>query len=175
MIDAITYQRMLEKLEESNMSEGIVGFLFTRPDLVTGKSIMGSLSYYHHATRENIDFFLPGYGAYWPLDLYEDKIEVTQIEHIRWLFSSKAFTDFAYEFEDMTGWEYSGESELLLIPYDDGKLDFSDRMSFLIDQMIKDNVISSISSFFTHIARVARKQGFSSGANYKNTMQKYIR
>jgi len=46
---------------------------------------------------------------------------------------------------------------LLLIPYHDGKLDFSSVAVFCLDAMLKDEVISSVSRFITELSRSARQ------------------
>ena len=40
MIDAITYEDMLECIDNQNQPEDIVGILITRPDLNTGNEIV---------------------------------------------------------------------------------------------------------------------------------------
>lgn len=94
MIDAITYEDMLECIDNQNQPEDIVGILITRPDLNTGNEIVKSLNYYHHLTSHNINFYLPGYGAYWNPEKYQDMNDVTTIDGIKWYFSNKAFVEF---------------------------------------------------------------------------------
>ena len=61
MLEAITYQQMLQAIKNSKIQEDIIGILMTRPDLEVGKSILDSINYYHHATGNNLNFYLPGY------------------------------------------------------------------------------------------------------------------
>ena len=63
MIDAITYADMLKHIRNNELIEDTIGILITRPDLHTGNDILKSLSYFHHLTGNNINFYLPGYGA----------------------------------------------------------------------------------------------------------------
>ena len=126
MIDAITYEDMLECIDNQNQPEDIVGILITRPDLNTGNEIVKSLNYYHHLTSHNINFYLPGYGAYWNPEKYPDMNAVTTIDGIKWYFSNKAFVEFVETLECKSSWQYTGESELLLIPYHNKTLDFSE-------------------------------------------------
>lgn len=65
MLEAITYQAMLEDISRNNILEDTIGILITRPELEVGKDILSSLNYYHHASSKNVNFYLPGYGAYW--------------------------------------------------------------------------------------------------------------
>lgn len=153
MIEAITYKDMLKYINKSGFVEDVIGILVTRPDLHTGKDILKSLNYYHHLTSKNINFYLPGYGAYWNSDEYPDMNTVTCINGVNWSFSDKAFVEFIAVLEKVSKWKYSGESELLLIPYHDELLDFSEVGVFHLDAMLKDGTISSVSSFVTGLNR----------------------
>ena len=157
MLEAITFENMLKDIKNNEILEDTIGILITRPDLTTGKNILDSLPYFHHLTGHNINFYLPGYGAYWDATTYPDKQDVVTIDKKTWSFSNIAFINFINELEDYTSWTYSGESELLLISYKDKTLDFSSVSLFKLDQMLRDNTISSISSFFTQLSRFARK------------------
>lgn len=157
MIEALTYKDMLDHILGNDLVEDTIGILITRPLLATGKDIVGELEYYHHLTGHSINFYLPGYGAYWNTEEYPDMKVVTQIDRVEWSFSSKAFVEFINALEEVSRWKYSGESELLLIPYHDGKLDFSSVAVFCLDAMLKDEAISSVSRFITELSRSVRK------------------
>ena len=156
MIEALTYKDMLDHIRENDFVEDMIGILITRPSLATGKDIVGELEYYHHLTGHAINFYLPGYGAYWNTEEYPDMKVVTEIDRTEWSFSSKSFVEFINALEEVSRWKYSGESELLLIPYHDGKLDFSSVAVFCLDAMLKDETISSVSRFITELSRSAR-------------------
>lgn len=153
MIEAITYAGMLEHISNSELVEDTIGILITRPDLNTGRDILKALNYYHHLTSKNINFYLPGYGAYWNSQDYPDMNMVTSINGVNWSFSDKAFVDFISTLEKVSRWKYSGESELLLIPYYNKMLDFSEVAVFNLDVMLNDGTISSVSSFITGLSR----------------------
>ena len=156
MIEALTYKDMLDHIRRNDLVEDTIGILITRPSLATGKDIVGELEYYHHLTGHSINFYLPGYGAYWNTEEYPDMKVVTQIDGIDWSFSNKAFVKFINALEEVSRWKYSGESELLLIPYYDGELDFSNVAVFGLDAMLKDEAISSVSRFITELSRSAK-------------------
>lgn len=157
MIDAITYTDMLKHIRNNELIEDTIGILITRPDLHTGNSILKSLNYFHHLTGNSINFYLPGYGAYWSDDRYPDMNNVARINGIDWSFSYKSFVDFIAALEDVSRWKYSGESELLLIPYHDEMLDFSEVAVFHLDAMMNDGTISSVSSFITGLSRCVKR------------------
>lgn len=156
MLEAVTYQGMLKDISRNEIREDTIGILITRPDLEVGKSIMDSLNYYHHVTRGNINFYLPGYGAYW-YGAYPDGKIVSKINGGDWSYSDKMFVNFISDMEKYSKWEYSGESELLLLEYKDGILSFDGMMRFYLDDMLRDNVITSVSMFITKLSKVCKQ------------------
>lgn len=159
MLDALTYQEMLKNIKGNIERYGIendtIGILITRPDLDTGKSILKSLEYFHFRTGKTINFYLPGYGAYWN-DTYPDGKVVTEINGVKWSFSNEMFTEFLSDLEKYSKWKYSGESELLLVDFKKGILSFDKIMQFHLDNMLRDNVIYSVHQFFEQLFRVCQ-------------------
>lgn len=166
MINALTYDEMINKINENVRDKGIrndyIGILLTRPDLETGEKIIKSLNYFHHLTGHSVNFYLPGFGAYWGND-YPDKEPVAKIGGIQWYFSDEQFVNFFYSIEKHSKWRYSGESELLLLPLEEGILSYNGALLFYIDQMIRENSINSIQIFFNDLSRLTRS---------KNTIKK---
>lgn len=156
MLEAVTYQGMLNHIRENEICEDIIGILITRPDLEVGKSIMDSLNYYHHITGKDINCYLPGYGAYW-YGTYRDGKSISKIEGVDWSYSDKMFVNFIRDMEKYSKWEYSGESELLLLEYKDGVLSFDGMLRFYLDGMLRDNVITSVSAFITKLSKGCKR------------------
>lgn len=152
MLEAITYQDILNYIKNNRLSEDTIGILITRPDLDTGKSILKSLNYYHHLSGENMNFFLPGYGAYW-YGNYSDGRAVTTIDGVEWSYSDKMFVKFTKQLEANCKWRYSGESELLLLEYKNNEISYDKVLRFYLDNMLRDDVILSIPSFFQSLFR----------------------
>lgn len=156
MIEALTYDEMIRKINENVMEKGIIddyiAVLFTRPDLETGKSIANSLNYYHHMTGNNINFYLPGYSA------YGGEQYITEVDRTPWYFCTKEFVKFYEHMEHITKWKYSGESDLLLLELSDGELQYSQTMEFYLDNMLRDNVIASIPSFMQKLSGICREK-----------------
>lgn len=159
MYDALTYQIMLKEIKGNAEEKGIlndaIGILITRPDLPTGKDILSSLEYYHFRTGKSINFYLPGYGAYWNDDYPDGKI-VTTIKGVNWSFSNEMFTYFIEDLENYSKWQYSGESELLLVELKNGILSYETMMQFYLDNMIRDGVIVSVHNFFEELFRICK-------------------
>ena len=157
MLEAIIYDSMLKNIEEHKIEQDTLGILLTRPTSKAGKDIVETLPYYHHRSGKSINFYLPGYGAYW-YDVYPDKENVTMIGDVQWSFSNQKYVEFIEALEEHSKWKYSGESELLLIEYTNGKLDYSNVLRFHLDEMLRDEAIPSINVFFENIFRYASQQ-----------------
>ncbi len=159
MFDALTYQTMLEEINKNAREKGVlndsIGILITRPELPTGKYILNSLEYYHFRTGKSVNFYLPGYGAYWNNDYIDSKI-VTTIDNVNWSFSNQMFTLFIEDLEKYSKWQYSGESELLLVDLKEGILSYENMMQFYFDNMIRDGVIDSVHQFFEDLFRICK-------------------
>lgn len=156
MLEAVTYQGMLKDINNNQVREDTIGILITRPDLEVGKSILCSLNYYHHVTGDNLNFYLPGYGAYW-YGTYPDGQVVSKIDGTEWSYSDKMFVGFIEYLERYSTWKYSGESELLLLEYKNGRLSFDGMMRFYLDNMIRDKVIVSVPFFFQQLIQICKK------------------
>ena len=160
MYDALTYQIMLEEISENIRKYGVlddtIGILITRPDLPTGKSILNSLEYFHFRTGKSVNFYLPGYGAYWSKSDYPDGKVVTVIDGVNWSFSNQMFAQFISDLEKYSKWQYSGESELLLVELENGILSYEGVMQFHLDNMIRDSVIYSVHQFFEQLFRLCQ-------------------
>lgn len=84
---------------------------------------------------KNTNFYLPGYGAYW-YGTYSDGRVVTKINGAEWWFSDQMFIQFIDEPETYSSWKYSGESELLILEYKNGRLLFENVIRLQLDNMI---------------------------------------
>ena len=113
-----------------------------------------SLEYFHFRTGKSVNFYLPGYGAYWTKYDYPDGIVVTRINGVEWSFSNEMFVSFIQNLEHYSKWQYSGESELLLVELKDNVLSYQNTMQFHLDNMLRDRVIGSIPQFFETLFRV---------------------
>ena len=64
------------------------------------------------------------------------------------------FVSFIQNLEHYSKWQYSGESELLLVELKDNVLSYQNTMQFHLDNMLRDRVIGSIPQFFETLFRV---------------------
>lgn len=157
MLEAIDYESMIENIKEHKVEQDTIGILLTRPTSKSGKDIVETLPYYHHRSGKSINFYLPGYGAYW-YGVYPDEENVTVIDGTQWSFSSQKYVEFIEALENHSKWKYSGESELLFVEYVNGELDYSNVLRFRLDEMLRDKAIPSINVLFENIFRCSFQQ-----------------
>lgn len=160
MLEAISFKGMLEEVEKNRAfikgSIDTIGILLTRPNLKTGKDIIDSLNYYHHRSGENINFFLPGYCAY-ASDEYPDEIEVNTIDGVNWYYSDKMFAKFINELEMEWAWQYSEESELMLIEVNENGLDYKNGIVIYVDRVLSSERILSVHKLLGYLFLYSRR------------------
>ncbi|WP_313755967.1 hypothetical protein [Tissierella sp.] len=152
MLQALKYKDILADIEKSDILNDTIGILLARPKSDAGRSIIDSLPYYHHRSGKNINFYLPGYGAYWH-NAYPDEKHIVTIEGTMWSFSHSMYVKFIEDLEKESKWKYSGESELILLDYHNKTLNYSKILVFHLDAMLQDKTISSVNSFFEKLFR----------------------
>ncbi len=167
MLDAISFDDMIEKLNKSTYGREItIGILLAQPNSNFVKDeILNRIEYYYMRSFDNIDFYFPGYGAYWPEYKYPDKKDICKINNVNWSYSTQSFIGFIEKLEKKSKFKYSGETELLVIKYSGGKLDFSEVLIFWLDRMVKDEIIYSVPSFFEKLFRTFNKAHYVSEAS----------
>jgi hypothetical protein len=148
---------------ESAQWSKLVGILFCLPSTRMGKEeILPGLDYFHHRSAFFVDFFCPGYGAQWPTAEYKDGTPVATVSGVSWLFSAEQFNRSRAEFQAVSKWKFSGETDLLLLvarktPKATATLDFSTAISCNLEEMIRDQAISSARAFFERIFEFGEK------------------
>ncbi|MCS6160744.1 hypothetical protein [Shewanella baltica] len=140
--------------------KSLVAVLFCNPNSQFCRGeILDSLSYFHHRSKEHIDIFCCGYGAYWPENKYPDLKVVTTIDGADWSYSDSSFVAALEDFESKTKWRYSGENELLLLDVSPSTnpddLNINSAIVCNLEQMKKDGAFSSVRALFESIIRYA--------------------
>lgn len=162
MLEAISFEDMIQDLKEKhgNHSTVTVGILIGNANCNFMKdNILSKINQYHHRSNDNIDFYFPGYGAYWYGHCGPQET-VCVVDGVSWLYSDKLFCEFIDVLETKSKYQYSGETDLILINYINGKLDFSEVMVFWLDRMQKDGIIYSPANFFETIFRMFKNNMF---------------
>jgi hypothetical protein len=83
---------------------------------------------------------------------------VVTVDEAPWLFSAKEFNACRAELEGISKWQYSGESEVVLLVARkvDGQtaiLDLSTAVACNLDEMARDGAFTSVGAFFEQVCR----------------------
>jgi len=121
------------------------------------------LDYFHQRSGRFVDFFCVGYGAYWPPSHWPPGTKVvSKLGHTSWLFSPRHFNQARDEIEQQSKWSYSGETDLILTvarkaANQPATVDLGNAIACNLEQMIRDQAISSMRAFFEQIFRFGEK------------------
>jgi hypothetical protein len=160
MLEAISFEGMIQDLKEKHDNDNTVtvGILIGNASCnFMNSNILSKINQYHHRSNYNIDFYFPGYGAYWHGHCGHQET-VCVVDGVNWLYSDKSLCDFIDVLETKSKYQYSGETDLILINYINGKLDFSEMMVLWLDKMQKDGIIYSPSNFFETVFRMFKNK-----------------
>jgi hypothetical protein len=159
-VDPVSSNAMIE-INSKIKKHRIIGVLFCNPNTSFCKNeILGSLNYFHHRSKEKINFFCCGYGAYWPEGHYNDQRNVVEIAGTTWSYSDQAFVNVIEGFESKTKWKYSGENELLLLDVspalnDNEIFKINSAIVCNLESMKRDGAFTSVQAFFENIISYA--------------------
>ena len=150
----------------------LTGLLFAPPRSSVGAEIVPRLDDYHHRSANDVDFFLPGYGAHWPAGWVQDEQEVavttdrTTGARTRWLYSAAYFNAVVKDVRAVApGWRYSGESDLLLADavYDEAtrtaSIDFTTAVVLRLHRLANDGAMETAAELFERIFTFAEERG----------------
>ena len=158
MIPAATYNDVYKKLSEYEEESKAIGFLIAKPQVQgTQESIIQEFNYYNYRSGKYIDFFLPGYSMYGHNNS-GDEILIGHINNAEIYYSDQMFCNFIEEIEYQSKWEYSGETELLIVNSIKQKLDYSNCLLIHFEKAIKVQAIPSIRNFMEKIIRLSKKE-----------------
>lgn len=155
MIEAITYNDLLKDLNMKYKGKcKTFGILLVRPNKSDASNeILNDIQYFHHRSSNNLDIYMPGYGAYWG-DEIPDSINICKINDVQWSFSNKKFTEFVESFEFYSKWKYRGEIELLLLDFERDNISFKEVVRVKINIALRDRAIDSATTFIENIISI---------------------
>lgn len=137
----------------------LVGILFCPPTRKLGKDeIVPNLEYFNYRSGSFVDFFCAGYGTGWKSSPPEKPVFVIKVNGAKWVFNVKEYNSLREELERVSRWQYSGETDLLLLavrkkPEQAAYLDFSTAIACNLEQMQTDGAFTSVGAFFEQIFR----------------------
>lgn len=152
--EVVDYERRIENKE-------IVVFLFVKPTTQDAIDIIQEFEYIHYNSAEYCSIYAIGYS-----DNPEKKTDkyyrkVTEIVDSNWYFSNKAFVDFKNNLERRIKWEYSGETEVLILQNNPGgrdSLNFSNYVAIDVNKGLREGYIDSFQRFMESLIRSSRSK-----------------
>jgi hypothetical protein len=109
------------------------------------KSIMHNFNYWDFDSGDHIDIIFPGWTS------NSD-------------FSTEAFVDFKTEIEESSKWQYSGETDILLLNYayypkkQNGELSFEETITLPVEEMLSKEVVRSVEALLQELINAAKKE-----------------
>ena len=156
MFAACTYEE-IEQIERRVENMEIVVFLFVRS---TEESIIKEFEYIHYNSGRYCSIYAIGYTN--DISKENDRMfrKVDVYTNGEWYFSMKDFAEFKEKLQDRIKWEYSGETEILVLQNNPGKprpLNFSNYAAININKGIREGYIDSFQSFMESLIRSSKK------------------
>lgn len=160
MFAASTYEEVVE-YERRIENKEIVVFLFVKPTTQDAIDIIQEFEYIHYNSAKYCSIYAIGYS-----DNPEKKADkyyrkVTEIVDSNWYFSNKAFVDFKNNLERRIKWEYSGETEVLILQNNPGSRDplsFSNYVAIDVNKGLREGYIDSFQRFMESLIRSSRSK-----------------
>ena len=152
--EVVDYERRIENKE-------IVVFLFVKPTTQDAIDIIQEFEYIHYNSAKYCSIYAIGYS-----DNPEKKTDkyyrrVAEIVDSNWYFSNKAFVDFKNNLERRIKWEYSGETEVLILQNNPGSrdpLNFSNYVAIDVNKGVREGYIDSFQRFMESLIRSSRSK-----------------
>ena len=126
MFAASTYDEVVE-YEQGVENKEIVVFLFVKPTNQDAVDIIQEFEYIHYNSAKYCSIYAIGYSDDSQKQADRHYRKVNEIINTDWYFSIKAFVEFKNNLERRIKWEYSGETEVLILQNNPGG---KDPMSF---------------------------------------------
>lgn len=157
MFAASTYEE-IEKYEKQVNNMEIVVFLFARP---SESSILKEFEYIHFNSAEYCSIYAIGYTDDFTKAADKNYRKIYACMQQDWYYSAKAFTDFKNELEKRINWEYSGETELLILqnnPHNKNVLNFQNYVAINVNKGLRDGYVDSFQSFMECLIRASKSE-----------------
>lgn len=157
----------IEKLERNIENQELVIFLFVRPGHPLFDLIISDFEYLHFNTGRYCSIYAIGYSSSVDPDWQKER---GIYRAGRGFFIARDFQKFNESLEERINWEYSGETEVLILQNNPGQpnsLDFQNYVAISIDEGIRRGYIDSFPSFMEALIRSARTEVYAKQAIQK--------
>lgn len=157
MFAASTYEE-IEKIERQVENMEIVVFLFARP---SEEQILKEFEYIHYNSAKYCSVYAIGYTDDFTKANDPTYRKVDAMMQRDWYFSTKAFTVFKEKLQDRIRWNYSGETEVLVLQNNPGQknvLNFQNYVAINVNKGIREEYIDSFQSFMESLIRSSKRR-----------------
>lgn len=157
MFAASTYEE-IERIESQVENMEIVVFLFARP---TEEKILKEFEYIHYNSAKYCSIYAIGYTDDFAKAEDQTYRKVDAMMQRDWYFSTKAFTEFKEKLQDRIRWNYSGETEVLVLQNNPGQknvLNFQNYVAINVNKGIREAYIDSFQSFMESLIRSSKRR-----------------
>ena len=152
--EIIEYERRIENME-------IVVFLFVKPTSQDATDIIQEFEYIHYNSAKYCSVYAIGYSDDPQKNDSSHYKKVAEIIGRDWYFSNKTFVEFKNYLERRIKWEYSGETEVLILQNSPGgrdPLNFSNYVAIDVNKGLREGYIDSFQRFMESLIRSSRSK-----------------
>lgn len=160
MLAASTYEEIVEHERRIKNME-IVVFLFVKPTSQDATDIIQEFEYIHYNSEEYCSVYAIGYSDDPQKKNTSHYKKVAEIIGSDWYFSNKTFVEFKNSLEKRIKWEYSGETEVLILqnnPRGRDPLNFSNYVAIDVNKGLREGYIDSFQMFMESLIRSSRSK-----------------
>ncbi len=181
MFAASTYEE-IERIERQIENKEIVVFLFVKPTNSSALDIIKEFEYIHYNSSNYCSIYAIGFTDDFEKAHDSSYTKIEKVCNSDWYFSNKAFVSFKNRLEQRIKWQYSGETEVLILqnnPSCENSLDFRNYVAIDINKGIRDGYIDSFQLFMESLvrsskAKVTAKEAISEMANKRISVREII-
>ena len=160
MLAASTNEEIVEHERRIKNME-IVVFLFVKPTSQDATDIIQEFEYIHYNSEEYCSVYAIGYSDDPQKKNTSHYKKVAEIIGSDWYFSNKTFVEFKNSLEKRIKWEYSGETEVLILqnnPRGRDPLNFSNYVAIDVNKGLREGYIDSFQMFMESLIRSSRSK-----------------
>lgn len=160
MFAASTYEEIIE-IERTIENLEIVVFLFVRPTSQNAMDIIKEFEYIHYNSEKYCSIYAIGYTDDFTKVNDSSYRKIQSILNNDWYFSDKAFVAFKNKLESRIKWNYSGETEILILQNNLNKnnpLNFSNYVAIDVNKGLRDGYIDSFQLFMESLIRSSKNK-----------------
>lgn len=160
MFAANTYDEIIRCEKEVENLE-IVVLLFVRPTNQASLDIIREFDYIHYNSGKYCSVYAIGYSNNFAKAKDRCYRKATNVAGVDWYFSDQVFVEFKNNLERRIKWQYSGETEIIVLQNNPGMrdpLNFQNYVAIDVNKGIKEGYMDSFQRFMESLVRSARSK-----------------